>query len=260
MSLLGWDMDLATILLLFAGGLIAGMINVMAGGAGFMTFPLLMAAGLSEMEANAANFVAVVPANIVGTYVYRHEIAQVRPLLPARLVLAAVGGIIGSTLLITLGEANFHAAIPWLLLSATLAFAAGPTIKRILERDYAFDGKRWMWLSLTMEFAVYIYGGYFGLGMSIVLFAIHAIFSSLDIHQSNAIRNATITLMTFISIAVFAGSGMIRWGPALVMMAGAWIGGYGMVRIAKTLPHAAIRNGILLWAVVMTAYAFWRYQ
>lgn len=253
-------MDLTTIALLFAGGLIAGMINVMAGGAGFMTFPLLMAAGLSEMEANAANFVAVVPANIVGTYVYRHEIAQVGSLLPIRMMLAAAGGIIGSTLLITLGEANFHAAIPWLLLFATAAFAAGPAIKRVLEHRYAFDGTRWMPLSLALEFAVYVYGGYFGLGMSIVLFAIHAIFSSLDIHQSNAIRNATITLMTFISIAVFVGSGMVRWGPALVMMAGAWIGGYGMVRIAKTLPHAAIRRGILVWAVVMTAYAFWRYQ
>jgi uncharacterized membrane protein YfcA len=253
-------MDLTTISLLFAGGLLAGMINVMAGGAGFMTFPILMAAGLSEMEANAANFVAVVPANIVGCYVYRHEIAQVRDLLPIRLGLAALGGTIGALLLVRLGEVSFHAAIPWLLSFATVSFAAGPVIKRVLERDYAFDGRRWMWLSLLLELAVYVYGGYFGLGMSIVLFAIHAIFSSLDIHQSNAIRNLTITLMTLISISIFYGSGLIRWEPALTMMAGAWIGGYGMVRIAKTLPHATIRKGIIVWAVVMTTYAFWRYQ
>jgi uncharacterized protein len=58
--------------------MLGGVINVMAGGAGFMTFPLLIAAGLSEMEANAANFVALLPANIVGTIVYRKEIAEVR--------------------------------------------------------------------------------------------------------------------------------------------------------------------------------------
>jgi uncharacterized membrane protein YfcA len=214
-------MDLVTFLLLFAGGLLAGTINVMAGGAGFLTFPLLIAAGLSEMEANAANFVAVVPANIVGTYVYRNEIADVRSLLPVRLALAATGGVVGSSLLIGLGEASFHAAIPWLLALATLSFAAGPAIKRILKRHYAFDGARWQWLSLLLELIVYVYGGYFGLGMSIVLFAIHTIFSSLDMHQSNAIRNATITLMSLISIAIFVTSGLVRWGPALIMMTGA---------------------------------------
>lgn len=76
-------MDLTNFCLLFAGGVVAGMINVMAGGAGFMTFPLLIATGLSEMEANAANFVALIPANIVGTAVYRRELGEVRSNLPS---------------------------------------------------------------------------------------------------------------------------------------------------------------------------------
>ena len=108
-------MEAINLLWLFAGGLLAGMINVMAGGAGFMTFPLLIATGLSEMEANACNFVALLPANLVGTWVYRHELREVREHLPLRLVLAAVGGIGGSLLFVRLGEASFHAAIPWLL-------------------------------------------------------------------------------------------------------------------------------------------------
>ena len=75
-------MEAINLLWLFAGGLLAGMINVMAGGAGFMTFPLLIATGLSEMEANACNFVALLPANLVGTWVYRHELREVREHLP----------------------------------------------------------------------------------------------------------------------------------------------------------------------------------
>ena len=59
-------MQLPQIMLLFAGGILAGAINVMAGGAGFMTFPLLLAAGMSEVEANASNFVALLPANVGG--------------------------------------------------------------------------------------------------------------------------------------------------------------------------------------------------
>jgi uncharacterized protein len=252
--------EITEILLLFAGGLLAGFINVMAGGAGFMTFPLLMAAGMTEIEANASNFVAVLPANVVGSVVYRKQLVTVRKHLAFRMLLAAVGGVLGSWILIETGQASFQRVIPWLLLFATLSFAFGPWLKVKLERDFAFDGSRWLWLSFLLEFIVYVYGGYFGLGMGIVMFAIYSIFSQMTIHQANALRNVTITLMTVISIVIFARAGVIRWVPSLIMMAGAMIGGYGTAHIAMRVPQTFVRNGILIWAVCLTALAFWRYR
>lgn len=252
-------MPLIDVTLLFAGGLLAGFINVMAGGAGFMTFPLLVAAGLTEIEANASNFVAVLPANVVGAAVYRRELASVRQHLALRLFLAIAGGIAGSLILIATGQAAFRTAIPWLLLFATLSFALGPWIKGKLERDFAFDGRRWMWLSFVFEFLVFVYGGYFGLGMGIIMFAIYSIFSQMSIHQANAIRNVTITAMTIVSILIFAQAGVIRWLPSLIMMSGAVVGGYATARIALRVPPAYVRNGILAWAVCLTALSFWRY-
>ena len=253
-------MDIIQILLLFAGGLLAGFINVMAGGAGFMTFPLLLAAGMSEIEANASNFVAVLPANVVGVAVYRHQLTSVRRHLRFRLLLAAMGGVIGSWILIATGEAAFRIVIPWLLLFATVSFALGPWIKLKLERDFAFDGSRWLWLSFLLEFLVFVYGGYFGLGMGILMFAIYSIFSAMTIHQANAIRNVTITLMTLISIVIFAKAGIIRWAPSLVMMSGAVLGGFFTAKVAMRIPHHLVRKGILVWAVCLTALAFWRYH
>lgn len=252
-------MDLREAALLFAGGVLAGLINVMAGGAGFMTFPLLLAAGMTEIEANASNFVAVLPANVVGTFVYRHELQSVRKHLGLRLVLAAVGGTLGSLILLKTGQASFQKSIPWLLLFATLSFALGPWIKRKLERDFAFDGSRWLWLSFVLEFLVFVYGGYFGLGMGIVMFAIYAIFSHMSIHQANAIRNITITLMTVISIIIFARAGVIRWLPSLVMMSGAVLGGYGAMHVARRLPPQLVRHAIIVWAICLTGLAFYRY-
>jgi uncharacterized protein len=239
--------------------MLGGIINVMAGGAGFMTFPLLIAAGLSEMEANAANFVALLPANVVGTIIYRKEIAEVRQHLVTRLILAAVGGTLGSLLFIWLGEASFHAAIPWLLLFATISFGTGPMIKRWLETATQFNAARWLWLSFLLEFLVYLYGGYFGLGMGIILLAIHSIFSHMSVHHANALRNITISLMTLIGIAIFAQAGLVRWGPALIMMLGAIAGGYGMAHVARKMPADMVRWGILSWSVVLTAFSFWRY-
>ena len=246
-------------MLLFAGGVLAGMINVIVGGAGFMTFPLLVAAGMSEIEANASNFVAVLPANLVGTYAFRSDLASVRKHLGLRLGLSALGGIIGSTILIYTGQASFQKAIPWLLLFATLSFAVGPRLKAMLERRFNFDGSRWLWLSFLLEFLVYIYGGYFGLGMGILMFTIYALFSHMDMHQANALRNITISLMTLISIVIFARAGVIRLVPALVMMSGAVVGSYAAARIAKRVDQKLVRKAILVWALCLTVLAFWKY-
>ena len=123
------SLELHTFLLLFAGGTLAGVINVIVGGAGFMTFPLLVAAGMSEIEANASNFVAVLPANVVGTYAYRSELASVRKHLGFGFSLPPLGGIVGSTILIYTGQASFQKAIPWLLLFATLSFLRRPLVQ-----------------------------------------------------------------------------------------------------------------------------------
>lgn len=252
---MGWQ----EMVLLFAGGVLAGCINVLAGGAGFMTFPLLVAAGMSEIEANASNFVALLPANIASLYGYRYELRRPTLRLKPRLALAAIGGAIGSLSLLGLGEASFKTAIPWLLTFSTVAFALSPAIKRWLERRHNFDGSRWIWLSFILEFIVYVYGGYFGLGMGVVLLALYAMFGHDDIHEANAIRNATISLITLIGIALFAHAGVIRWLPSLIMMLGAFIGGYFMISIARSVPQHWVRWGILAWSVVLTAIAFWRY-
>lgn len=253
---MGWE-EMA---LLFAGGVLAGCINVLAGGAGFMTFPLLVAAGMSEIEANASNFVALLPANIASLFGYRHELRRPALHLKPRLALAGIGGAMGSLALLGLGEASFRTAIPWLLAVSTLSFALAPSIKRWLERRHDFDGKRWLWLSFALEFIVYVYGGYFGLGMGVVLLAIYAMFGHEDIHEANAIRNATIALITVIAIGLFAHAGVIRWLPSLVMMTGAFLGGYLMIKVARSVPQTWVRWGILAWSVTLTAIAFWRYS
>lgn len=252
-------MELHTILLLFAGGMLAGVINVIVGGAGFMTFPLLVAAGMSEIEANASNFVALLPANVVGTYAFRSDLAGVRKHLGLRLFLAAIGGVLGSTILLYTGQASFQKAIPWLLLFATGCFSASTFLKTRLVHHFNFDGSRWLWLSFVLEFLIYVYGGYFGLGMGILMFTVYALFTSMNLNQANALRNITLSLMTLISIGIFIRAGVINVGPALVMMAGAIFGSYFGARFAKRVDPHLLRNAIIVWAIILTAFAFWKY-
>src|SRR5437868_3513539 len=165
------------------------------------------------------------------------------------IVLLFAGGVLAGCINVLAGGAGF----------STLAFALAPTIKRWLEHRHNFDGKRWIWLSFLLEFIVYVYGGYFGLGMGVVLLALYAMFGHDDIHEANSIRNATITLITLIAIALFARAGVIRWLPSLVMMLGAFLGGYFMIKVARRVPQKWVRWGILAWSTTLTAIALWRY-
>jgi uncharacterized membrane protein YfcA len=145
------------------------------------------------------------------------------------------------------------------LLFATTSFAIGPRIKAMVEAYPAFNRDNWLWLQLTLEFCVYVYAGYFGLGMGIILFAIYGVFSTMTIHQGNSIRNITTSLSSIVAIAIFIGSGLIRWVPSLIMMSGAIAGGYIAVHVARRLPATWVRVAILGWAICLTALAFKRY-
>jgi hypothetical protein len=77
---------------------------------------------------------------------------------------------------------------------------------------------------------------------------------------ANAVKNFVITLVTLIGILLFASVSLIAWGPALVMAAGTALGGYVSVRLAHRVSRSLLRRGILVWAVILTAYSFWAYS
>ena len=66
-------MDASTLLVLFGGGVLAGAVTAVAGGSSFLTFPLLIAAGLPPLTANITNWIALMPGNFMALAAYRAE-------------------------------------------------------------------------------------------------------------------------------------------------------------------------------------------
>jgi uncharacterized membrane protein YfcA len=224
-----------------------------------MTFPLLMASGMSSMQANASNSVALYPAYVVGGWVYRNEMRAPENHIWLRLAMATLGGGLGTWAFVALGGAAFHAAIPWLLVFATTSFALGPLVRKWISSATQHAGPVYFAVSLILEFITYIYGGYFGLGMGIMLLAIHAIFNPLSVHHANAIRTVTIAVMSLIGIIINAWARLIVWLPSFVMMAGTIVGGYGMANLVRNTPASVVRGGMLVWSIGLTIWSFWHY-
>ena len=252
-------MPLTTELLLFGVGVVAGIINALAGGSGFLAFPALVASGLSPIVANATNFVALLPANAVGFAANVRELKRAHHSLPVRAFVAALGGTIGALILIWSGSEAFERAVPWLLVIATGLFGAGPILKRRLVERHGFDGSRHPGLLYLFEFVICVYGGYFGLGMGIVMLAIYALLGQDDIGPANAVKNFVTTIVTIIGIGLFMSAGLIAWKPALIMASGTTIGGFISVGVQRRVPQPVLRGFIFVWAIVLTGYAFIKY-
>ncbi len=127
-------LDLSQFAILFAAGILGGILNSIAGGGSFITFPALLFAGVPPITANATNTFAACAGYISGTYAFRREIVKDRANLTKIIVLSLFGGLSGSFLLIKVSEQQFVSAVPWLLLVATLLFLFGDKINHYLKK------------------------------------------------------------------------------------------------------------------------------
>lgn len=233
------------LVLLFVAGCFAGALNAVAGGATFLTFPALLAAGLPPLVANATNFVALTPSNLSALPAFREELrAEGRALIPL-LGVCGTGGVIGAVLLLWLGAGVFEALVPWLMGSATLLFALAPRLRRFVRGRAG----RSVW---GMLFGASVYGGYFGAGLGQIMLSAMILSGHEDFHEANALKNAVIGWISVLTLGIYGLSAAVAWPEALVMMAGATLGGYFGGRLSRLLPQGLLRGVVILFGAGMT--------
>jgi len=242
-------------LLVLAAAFGAGVLNTIAGGGTFLTFPALVFIGVPPVMANATSAVAVFPGYLGGAVGFRLELARFDRKQMLRLVaITLVGGLVGSLLLLLSSNKAFSVVVPFLLLGATLAFLFGDKI-----RSWAANKSRAVTPFGTVGLLlVSIYGGYFNGGLGIVLLALFALWGMANIHEMNGLKNGLSFALSAISVAVFAIGGLVEWHLALGMMVASTLGGYTGAPIARALPKSVVRGLIGLVGFSMSAVFFWR--
>ncbi len=248
-------MTLPDIILLIVAAFFAGGINAIAGGGSFLTFPALVFTGVPTIAANATSAVAVFPGYLSGALGFFRELRQ----LPARQVLlllgvSAVGGFLGSLLLLVSSPGVFAVVVPWLLGFATLLFAFGKRVAVWAQRHVDAGG----WQAKAASLIVCIYGGYFNGGLGIILLALLSGLGMRDLNQMNGLKNGMSFVVSGASVATFALAGIVHWPQAALMMVAATLGGYIGARTARRLSPQVIRAAIVIIGAVMTVVFFLR--
>lgn len=251
---------LIELLFLFVAGFLGGVVNAVAGGGSFITFPALLFVGVPPIGANATNTFASCSGYLSGAYALRHDLQAHRHELPKYVVVSLLGGVAGAWLLLRTPEARFREAIPWLLLLATLLFAYGGALNRYL-RGWSSAHRHASRLGqvslLVLLLAVCLYGGFFNAGLGIIILSYLALAGLTDINAMNGLKLLVSSLVSLIAILLFTIDGVIAWYEGTVVLLGTLVGGYLAAGLSRHLPQAVVRAGVLLAGAGITLYFFY---
>jgi hypothetical protein len=229
--------------LLVLAGIGAGVVNGVAGGGTLISFPTLLAMGYPALQANVTSTVGIWPGYLGGVAGFRSEIGDQSGQVRRLAVPAVLGAVAGSVLLLTTPASDFEAIAPWLVLFATLLFAAQP----LLVRAFGTSGDRHhptrtRWLLLyggTLGAAVY--GGYFGAGMGVVLLAVLGLALPDTLARTSGLRTVLSVLVNGVAAAVFIAHASLVWAAVGLLAVGSLAGGYVGAHLARRIPAGALR-------------------
>jgi uncharacterized membrane protein YfcA len=230
--------------LLVGGGLLAGIVNTLAGGGSMVTVPLLVLVGLPGTVANGSNRVGVLIQSATAAWRFRAQgVPGVQEALRV-LVPVGVGSVIGAWGIAQLADATFERVFGIamvLLLLPTLR----PPGSRTAPRPW----------SPTTTFLVFlvigIYGGALQAGVGLVLVAALSR-AGFDLVQANSIKVVVVLVLTLVAVPVFVAEGQVAWLPAGVLALGFAAGGEVGARLAVRGGERLIRP-VLVLAVLALA-------
>jgi uncharacterized membrane protein YfcA len=248
---------------LVVASLLAGVMNAMAGGGSFISFPAMLGIGVAPIEANATNTVALWPGQLTSLAALRSDVR--RDLLPIVIGTSIVGGIIGAEVLLHTRQVTFMHLIPWLLLMGSIIFGVSGPISRWLrnravqaEVEYHTEPPINQFALFITLFPICFYIGYFGAGGGFLIMTVLALFGMEEMHQLNAMKVVAACASNLCAIGTFILSGRILWHYCLISMVFAGAGGLIGAYYARRMNAGVLRAVVVVTGVVIAAYFFWR--
>jgi uncharacterized membrane protein YfcA len=251
----------------------AGAVNALAGGGTLLTFPTLMgvlarqfgkeAAGVL---ANGTSTTALVPASIGSAWAFRRELYQLRRFLAWLLPPSLVGGTIGTLLVTRLPGEYFNRLVPWLILIAATLFSIQPYLTRRKPQIVGPAGDssdaqtpiplRSLLGMVVLQFAIGVYGGYFGAGIGILMLGGLGLMGLTNIHQMNGLKAVLGTAINGVAVLIFVFEGKVIWPYALAMMTTSLVGGYVAAHYSRLIPGKIVRWLVIAIGFLLAAYYF----
>ncbi len=232
---------------LLGAGVVAGLVGTAGGITSLISYPALLAVGIPALPANVANIVALAACWPGSALTSRPELAGKGSWLRRWAPVAAVGGALGSALLLSTPAGIFGRVVPFLVIAGSLALLAQPPLSARHER---FSGPHTRLVLPIGLLALSVYGGYFGAGSGVMMLALLLFTTDSELPNANALKNMLVGAVVVMSAIAFAVFGFVDWAAVAPLSAGMFAGSMLGPRVARRMPA-----GILRWLIALLGIA-----
>jgi uncharacterized membrane protein YfcA len=232
-------------LLLVLAGIGAGLVGSIAGLASLVSYPALLAVGLTPVAANVTNTIALV-FNTAGTMAgSRPELRGQRPRIRELGAVAVAGGLVGGAILLLTPANSFERVVPWLIGLGSLTILV-PRRPSLHLDDAPAPASRVLFAG---TFLIGVYGGYFGAAAGVLMLALLLITTPDTLPRCNALKNVLLGVSNVVAAVIFAIFGPVHWTAAIPLAAGVLVGGRTGPIVVRHSPTRVLRLLIALAGV-----------
>ena len=231
------------------GGILAGIINTLAGSGSVVTLPILVMLGLPANVANATNRVGVTIQNVVGITTFQRK-GHLN--LEGGLwytVAALPGAVVGAWIASNLSKEQMNYAIGVVMVIMLFLVLLNPQ-KWLREQSEVAEGRPSI-LMLLIFFGIGIYGGFIQAGIGVLILTALVMGVGYNLAHANAIKLMIVLAVTIVALVVFMVQGLVNWPIGLLMAVGQSIGAWAAATYAVSAKNANIWVRRLLIAVIV---------
>ena len=234
--------------ILFGVGLLAGTINVMAGGGSTLTLPTLIFLGLDAATANGTNRVAIALQNIFATLSFRQEkVSRFRQSLTFALW-AMPGAVVGAIVAVRISDAWFQRILGIVMIVIVISMM----IPRRRGKETTPEGVKSWWIYPAL-FGIGFYGGFIQMGVGFLFMAAFYHLLRMNLVFVNMHKVVVILLYTGPTLLVFAWTGHVDWVLGLSLAAGNALGAWWAAKLAVRKGEKFIRYVLIVAVLIMAA-------
>lgn len=242
-------MDINSILILFGVGLVAGFINVNAGGGSTLTLPTLIFLGLDSAVANGTNRVAIFIQNIFAVISFKKE-KYFRLKTSLKLsIFTLPGAIVGAMLAVNISDNLFQKILGIVMIGIIISLIIP---KKKAEYTDDSNGKI-SWKVYLSMIGIGFYGGFIQVGVGFIIMAAIQNLMKLNLIFVNMHKVFIVLIYTIPALLIFVLSGDVDWVLGLSLAAGNALGGWWAAKFAVKKGEKLIRYVLMAAILIMSA-------
>ncbi len=235
------------LLILFGVGVVAGVINVMAGGGSSLTLPALIFLGLDSASANGTNRVGILIQSLIATLSFRKEKISGLNLSLRLAAFTIPGAILGALIAIRISDVWFERILGLIMIGIIVSMLVPQSKSGITTQE----GKK-TWLIYPVMFAIGFYGGFVQVGVGFLIMAALYHLLKINLVFVNMHKVFITMIFTIPALIIFIWTDNVDWILGLVLAAGNALGGWWAVRLSVRGGERIIRY-VLIAAIFIVA-------